>query len=182
MTQPTPLASEAVTSGAQGHPEGVVDPRAPRFAAGITAVLLLAGVLLALLGSSASGALALTTVAQRAIEPAFVLLTIVALLFVWSLASPRTQPWAVVFRVLVRPRLGPPSEWEDARPPRFAQGVGLVVVGVGLLLHLAAVPLVLVIAAAAAFAAAALNAVIGYCLGCEIYLLLIRIGLIRQTA
>ncbi|MEV8172896.1 DUF4395 family protein, partial [Microbacterium sp. NPDC077486] len=32
---------------------------------------------------------------------------------------------------------GTPVELEDPRPPRFAQGVGLVVVGLGLLLHLA---------------------------------------------
>ena len=60
------------------------------------------------------------------------------------------------------------------------KSVGLVVVGIGLLLHLAGVPWALVIAGAAAFIAAALNATVGFCLGCELYLLLSRAGVIRS--
>ena len=90
-----------------------------------------------------------------------------------------THPFAALFRGIVRPRLGPPTEWEDARPPRFAQGVGLFVVGIGLVLHLVAVPWALVIAGAAAFIAAFLNAAFGFCLGCELYLLLARVRATR---
>jgi hypothetical protein len=75
----------------------------------------------------------------------------------------------------VRPRVGPPTDLEDPRPPRFAQGVGLVVTGVGVVLGLAGVLAAVPWAAAVAFVAAALNATLGLCLGCEMYLLLRRL-------
>jgi hypothetical protein len=74
----------------------------------------------------------------------------------------------------VRPRLGPPTELEDPRPPRFAQTVGLVVTGAGLVLALLGVPWSVEISAALALVAAFLNAAFGLCLGCELYLLLKR--------
>ena len=52
--------------------------------------------------------------------------------------------------------------------------------GLGLLLHLAGVPWALPIAAAAAFVAAFLNAAFGYCLGCQMYLLLQRVGIVGR--
>ena len=106
----------------------------------------------------------------------------IAVLFLWGVLSPRTAPWGVLFRRLVRPRLAPPSELEDPRPPRFAQGVGLFVVTIGLLLHLAGVPWALPISTAAAFIAAFLNAAFSFCLGCQIYLLLQRAGVIGRAA
>ena len=151
---------------------GGIDPRGPRFAAGITAVLLLVDVFLGL--TTPLGA----TVAERALEPAFLLLLAIALLFLWSVVSPRTALWGALYRSLVQPRLKPPADLEDPRPPRFAQGVGLFVVTIGLVLHLAGVPWALPIAAAAAFVAAFLNAVFGLCLGCQLYLLLQRAGIV----
>jgi len=47
-------------------------------------------------------------------------------------------------------------------------------------LHLAGVPFGLVIFAAFAFVAAFLNSVFDYCFGCQIYLLLLRSGLIKS--
>ena len=161
------------------RPQGTIDPRGPRFGAAITSVLLLVGVFLALLGTSAGGGLAQTGLAARVLDPGFITLAIAAILFAWSLVAPASQPVQALFRAAVQPRLDPPTEWEDPRPPRFAQGVGLFVVGVGLVLHLAAVPWALVIAGAAAFIAAALNATVGFCLGCELYLLLSPAGVIR---
>jgi len=151
-----------------------IDPRGPRFAAGITALLLLVDVFLGL--TTPLGA----TVAERALEPAFLLLVAIALLFLWSVVSPRTAPWGALYRFLVQPRLKPPADLEDPRPPRFAQGVGLFVVAIGLVLHLAGVPWALPIAAAAAFVAAFLNAVFGLCLGCQLYLLLQRAGILGR--
>lgn len=141
-----------------------IDPRGPRFTAWVTSALLLAATLLGLIGSSA----------------AVVIAAIVAALFVWGVVSPATAPWAVLFRTVVRPRLAPPSDLEDPRPPRFAQGVGLFVVALGLVLHLAGVPLALPIATAAAFIAAFLNAAFGFCLGCQLYLLLQRAGVLGR--
>lgn len=151
-----------------------IDPRGPRFAAGITALLLLVDVFLGL--TTPIGA----TVAERAVEPAFLLLLAIALLFVWGVLSPRTAPWGALYRTLVQPRLKPPTELEDPRPPRFAQGVGLFVVTIGLILHLAGVPWALPIAAAMAFVAAFLNAVFGLCLGCQLYLVLQRAGIVGR--
>ncbi len=51
---------------------------------------------------------------------------------------------------------------------------------IGLILHLAGVPWALPIAAAAAFVAAFLNAVFGLCLGCQLYLVLQRAGIVGR--
>lgn len=182
------------------RPRGI-DPRGPRFVAAITAVLLLIDVFLGLIGLStardfgwfayqpladesftpgAAWAIQAASLSQRALDPAFLLLLAIALLFGWGVVSPRTAPWAVLYRTLVQPRLREPRELEDPRPPRFAQGVGLLVTGIGLLLHLAEVPWALPIAAAMAFAAAFLNAVFGLCLGCQLYLVLQRAGLVGR--
>lgn len=168
-------ATTTETSAAPQRPAGSIDPRGPRVSAAITSLLLLVGVFLAAIGTSTGGALASLPILGRALDPGFIVLLVVALLFAWSLVSARTQPLSLFFRTVVQPRLAPAQEWEDARPPRFAQGVGLVVVGIGLLLHLLGVPWALVIAGAAAFVAAFLNAAFGFCLGCEIYLLLRRV-------
>ncbi|BDV30246.1 DUF4395 domain-containing protein [Microbacterium terricola] len=160
-------------------PRGI-DPRGPRFAAGITALLLLVAVFLGLTGLSTSDALGAATVAERAADPGFLLLLVIALLFLWSVLSPRTAPWGALYRAAVQPRLAPPAELEDPRPPRFAQGVGLLVSSVGLILHLLGVPWALPVAAAAAFIAAFLNAAFGLCLGCQLYLLLQRAGLVGR--
>lgn len=180
-----------------------IDPRGPRFAAAITAVLLLLATFLSLIGISTardgtgwfayqpvadatftpSGwAIASVSLAQRALDPGFLLALVIALLFLWGLVSPRTAPWGALFRSVVRPRLTPPTELEDPRPPRFSQGVGLVVVGIGLVLHLLGVAWALPIATAAAFLAAFLNAAFAFCLGCQLYLLLQRAGLVGREA
>ncbi|MFJ4224854.1 DUF4395 domain-containing protein [Microbacterium sp. NPDC089695] len=158
-----------------------IDPRGPRFAATVTTALLLVATFLGLVGISTQ-AIAAASLAQRALDPAFLLTVVIAALFLWSVLSPATAPWGVLFRRLVRPRLSPPRELEDPRPPRFAQGVGLFVVTVGLVLHLVGVPWALPIATAAAFVAAFLNAAIGLCLGCQFYLLLQRAGLLGRVA
>lgn len=162
------------------RPQGI-DPRGPRFAASITAVLLLIAALLGLTGLSTHG-VAEATLAERVLDPGFLTLLVVALLFVWGVAWPRTAPWGALFRAVIRPRLAPPADLEDPRPPRFAQGVGLFVTVIGLVLHLVGVPWALPIAAAAAFIAAFLNAVFGLCLGCQLYLVLQRAGLVGREA
>ena len=83
------------------------------------------------------------------------------------------------FRAVIRPRLAAPSELEDPTPPTFAQGVGFFITASGLVLHLLGVPYALVVAASFAFVAAFLNSVFAYCLGCQIYLLLVRARIIR---
>ena len=143
-----------------------IDPRGPRFSAGITAVVALVVIGLALAGLPVAATIVLA--AQGVVFA------------VGALAGVQRHPYGLLYRKLVRPRLKPPLELEDPAPPTFAQGVGLFVVGLGIVLHLLGVPFALVIAAAAAFVAAFLNSVFAYCLGCQIYLLLARAGIIRR--
>lgn len=158
-------------------PAGTVDPRGPRFAASVTALLLLATVGLGLAGAPGTG------LGARLAQPGFLLLLVLAVLFAWSAArGVGSGPWAVVFRRAIRPRLAAPAEWEDARPPRFAQLIGLVVTAAGVVLHVVGVPGAVPAAAAIAFLAAFLNAAFGLCLGCELYLLLVRAGLLGRSA
>lgn len=143
-----------------------IDPRGPRFGAAITAVLLLI-----VIGLQLSGL----------VIPALVIYIYLVVLFGWAaFAGIQRHPYGFLFRKLVRPRLKAPSELEDPTPPTFAQGVGFAITAIGLVLHLIGVPYALVIAAAAAFVAAFLNSMFGLCLGCQLYLLLVRAGLLGR--
>ncbi len=151
-----------------------IDPRGPRFGAGITSVLLLVTIALGLTEVGTTSSLA-----ERASTPAFLLLAVLTALFAWgALRGVSKHPYGLLYRSLVRPRLAPPEFTESEKPPTFAQLVGFLVVGTGVVLQLAGVPYGLVIAASAAFIASFLNSVFGYCLGCEIYALLVRAKLI----
>src|SRR5690606_8622047 len=107
---------------------------------------------------------------------AFVLLAVAVGLFALGAArGAQGTLQGLVFRRLVQPRLRPTDQREDPRPPRFAQSVGLVVTATGLVLGLLGVPAAVPVAAGIALAAAFLNAAFGFCLGCEMYLLLTRL-------
>jgi len=131
-----------------------VDPRGPRFGAAVTTVVLAAA--LVLVGTTAGTVL----IAWQTLV--FALGAIVGL---------HAQPYGVLFRRVIRPRLAPPAELEDAAPPRFAQAVGLVFLVVALVAALTGVTVVATVAVAFALAAAFLNAAFGFCLGCEMYLI-----------
>ena len=90
------------------------------------------------------------------------------------LAGVRRSPYSLLFAKAVRPRIGPPAHTEDPQPPRFAQGVGLVFALVGLAGFLLGLPILGLVATGMALAAAFLNAAFGFCLGCEMYLLIRR--------
>jgi len=168
------MPSERVASApAKRNDTRGIDPRGPRFGAAITAVLLSVVLLLALTGPSL---LPGTTLAQRLADPAFLLLALLATSFAWgAFAGVRRHPYGRLFQRWVRPLLSPPAELEDEAPPTFAQLVGLLVSLAGLLLAVVGVPGGLAAAAAAAFVAAFLNAAFGYCLGCQLYLALLRL-------
>jgi hypothetical protein len=146
-----------------------IDPRGPRFGAAITGVLLLV-----VIGLWLSG----LTVA------ATIVFLYITLVFAWgAFAGVQRHPYGLFFKAVVRPRLKPPTELEDPTPPTFAQGVGLVITLIGLVLSfIPGVELALPIAAALAFIAAFLNSVFAYCLGCQIYLLLVRLGLLGRKS
>ena len=131
-----------------------VDPRGQRIAAGITALVL---------------AVVLVTSSAWLLAAQVVVFGLAAGLGV------RRSPYALAYAGLVRPRLGPPAELEDPRPPRFAQAVGLAFAVVGLAGYVAGLPVLGAVATGMALVAALLNAALGLCLGCEMYLLLVRL-------
>jgi hypothetical protein len=136
-----------------GRPQ--VDVRGPRFGARITTVVL----------------------AAVLVTGWWPLLAAQAVVFaVGAVAGLRWAPYGLVFRYLVAPRLGPVTEREDAAPPRFAQAVGLGFAAIGVLGYATGVAPLGIVATAAALVAALLNAAVGFCLGCEMYLLLRRVG------
>ena len=157
----TDTASSSTTSSRPAQ----IDPRGPRVGAARTTVVLAAALLLAP---------SPVTVALLAVQT--VLFALGA-----TLGVQRT-PYAWVFRTLVRPRLGKPTELEDPAPPRFAQAVGLGFAVVALVGYVAGADLVGAVATGFALAAAFLNAAFGLCLGCELYLLLRRVAPRRAAA
>jgi hypothetical protein len=83
----------------------------------------------------------------------------------------QAQPYGILYRKLVAPKLGKPSELEAVEPPQFAQLVGFLFAATGLIAILAGADLVATIAVGFALGAAFLNAVFNFCLGCEMYLI-----------
>jgi hypothetical protein len=73
---------------------------------------------------------------------------------------------------LIQPRLSGPVPSEDQRAPRFAQLIGALFAFVALLGGVTGNSAVFLIATSFALGAAFLNAAFGFCLGCQIYLIL----------
>ncbi|OLT46355.1 hypothetical protein BJF85_17120 [Saccharomonospora sp. CUA-673] len=127
-----------------------VDPRGPRFAAAVTSA-----VLVIVLATGWWPLLAAQTVVFA----------------IGAFVGLRPAPYAVLYRVLVAPRLQPTDEREDVAPLRFAQAVGFAFALVGTIGYASGVLALGVVATALALFAALLNAVFNFCLGCEMYLL-----------
>ena len=132
----------------------MIDPRGPRFGAWITTFVLV--ITLLITSPTAAG----------------IVLSLQAVVF--ALGSRGRSPYQVVFKKLVRPRLQPPTELEDPRPPQFAQVVGLTFAVAGATSFLTGASTAGQVFTGFALVAALLNAAAGICLGCEVYLLLRR--------
>jgi hypothetical protein len=130
-----------------------IDPRGPRFGAAITVVVL-----------------AVVLITQSAW-----LLALQALVFaIGALAGLRYAPYGILYRSLVRPRLGPPAHTEAEAPPRFAQAVGAVFAVAGVIGFAAGSSVAGITLTALALAAAFLNAAFDFCLGCQVYMFIQR--------
>ena len=138
-----------------------IDPRGPRFGAAITTVVL---------------AVVLVT------GSAWLLAAQAAVFAVGALAGLRYAPYGLLYRHLVRPRLGPPAHTEPEAPPRFSQGVGMVIAGLGVLCYAAGAPLGGIVFTTLALVAAFLNAAFDFCLGCHMYLFIQRNLRVRPSA
>ena len=131
-----------------------IDARGARFSALITAILFSVALL------TQSSALILWQAAVFAIG---------------AFRGPQFTPYALIFRILVKPRLKSNPVFEDVRPPKFAQAVGLAFTIIALVGSVAGSAAVFSVAVAFALTAAFLNFAFNYCLGCQFYLLGVRI-------
>ena len=130
-----------------------IDPRGPRFGAVITTIVL---------------AVVLIT------GSAWLLGAQLLVFAIGALAGLRYAPYGVVYRRLIRPRIGPPARTEAEAPPRFSQGVGMVFAAGGVVGYALGAPVAGIVFTAFALFAAFLNAAFDFCLGCQVYLFIQR--------
>ena len=130
-----------------------IDARGPRWSAVITTVVL----------------------ATALVTSNFWVIAFQAVVFaIGALRGPQFTPYAVIFKKLIKPRLKSAATLEDVRPPQFAQAVGLGFALIAVIASVVGAGGVFTIAVGFALAAAFLNAAFNFCLGCEMYLLILR--------
>ena len=132
----------------------VIDARGPRFSAAITSAVL---------------ATALAT------NNLWVVIAQAIVFAIGAFRGPQFTPYALIFKKIVKPRLKSAVITEDVRPPQFAQSVGLVFALVAITESITGISGLFVVAVSFALAAAFLNAAFNFCLGCEMYVLLLRV-------
>jgi hypothetical protein len=127
----------------------------------------------------AGGVLVLATIALS--TRAYWLLAVIAAGFLLrTLFGPRVSPLALLATRVIAPRLGPPR-LVAGPPKRFAQGMGAVVTGATAILALgfgltATADVLLV----GIIVSAALESIFALCLGCKVFGVLMRVGLVPQ--
>ena len=131
----------------------IIDARGPRFGAVITTAVL---------------ATALAT------NNLWVIVAQGIIFAIGAIKGPQFTPYALIYRNIVKPRLKGEMPTEDVRPPQFAQSIGLLFAVVAIGGALSGLNLIFTVAVAFALGAAFLNAAFNFCLGCEVYLLLLR--------
>jgi hypothetical protein len=92
-----------------------------------------------------------------------------------AIRGPQFTPYAFIYKKLIKPRLKSDVTFEDARPPQFAQSVGLGFALVAVIASVVGAGGVFTVAVGFALAAAFLNAAFNFCLGCQMYLLILRV-------
>jgi Domain of unknown function (DUF4395) len=168
--KPNPLEAAPGTKG--------IDPRGPRFGATLTLITLTAEIILLLIGPQLSTA---NSVLVNLATPSTILLLLIVIVFaIGAFAGIAKHPYGAIFKKFIRPNLAAPTELENPKPPTFAQLIGFIITLVGLILALFGLTTGALIAVAFAFVAAFLNSVFGYCLGCQIYVLLVRAGIVGR--
>jgi len=138
----------------QVNPSTVIDARGPRFGAVITTAVL---------------ATALAT------SNLWVIVAQAIVFAIGAFRGPQFTPYAAIFKSIVKPRLKSVVITEDVRPPQFAQSVGLLFALTAIAGSVLGIPVIFTIAISFALAAAFLNAAFNYCLGCEMYVVLLRL-------
>ena len=134
-----------------GVPSRAIDPRGHRFGAGLSVVVL-----------------ALGFVAQVPLVIPAVAIALGVSAFFGTRYSILGRPWLFVRRAL---RIGPPAALESEFPPRFAQLLGTIGLGLATLLLATGVVAGAWLVTAAVGGLQLVLAVTGYCLGCRLYFL-----------
>lgn len=136
----------------------VIDVRGPRFSAAITTAVLAIALII-------QGPVGIALVAAQTV--AFAISVVFGL---------RWSPYGNLFRIVkARFDLGPPPETEPEGPPRFAQACGLAVALAALAAFAAGVSVVGWILVGVVLALSTLLATTGLCVGCELYLVGVRL-------
>jgi len=130
-----------------------IDARGPRFSASITTLVL---------------AIALVT------QNKWVIVAQGIVFLIGATRGPQFTPYGLLFKNLIKPRLKKEAPTEDVRPPKFAQAVGFGFALVAAIGAFSGASTLFTVAVGFALAAAFLNAAFNYCLGCEMYLLIVR--------
>ena len=132
----------------------LIDARGPRYSAAITTTVL---------------ALALIT------QSNFLIGFQLAVFLSAVIFGLRRSIYGLIYRNLIQPRLSGPVPSENEAAPRFAQLIGALFAFVALLGGVTGNTGVFLIATSFALGAAFLNAAFGFCLGCQVYLRLVRV-------
>ena len=93
------------------------------------------------------------------------------------LSGPTLSPLAQFATRVAAPRLGPPKD-VSGPPKRFAQGMGAVITTGAAILALAGATTAADVLLVMLVAAAGLESILAFCLGCQIFALLMRAGLV----
>jgi hypothetical protein len=131
----------------------LIDARGPRFGAAITTVVLAAAL---------------------ATGNAWFIVVQALVFAIGAFKGPQFTPYAFLYKTVVKPRLKGEVPTEEVKPPQFAQRVGLLFAVVAIIGAATGLDILFTVAVAGALGAAFLNAAFNFCLGCEIYLLLLR--------
>ena len=138
----------------QEKPVRLIDARGPRYTAAITTLVLSAALVTEsnlIIGFQFAGFLS-------------------AVLF-----GLHRSIYGFVYHNLIQPRLSGPGPSENEAAPRFAQLIGALFAATALIGGVSGNSTVFLVATSFALAAAFLNAAFGFCLGCQFYLLILRV-------
>ncbi|CAB4865470.1 MAG: DUF4395 family protein [Actinobacteria bacterium] len=131
-----------------------IDSRGPRFSAGLTTIVL----------------------ASALVTSQIWIVIVQAIIFaIGATKGPQFTPYAVIFKKFIKPRLNGKVILEDVRPPKFAQSIGLLFALAAIAGSITGIAPLFTVAISFALAAAFLNAAFSFCLGCELYLIILRV-------
>lgn len=131
-----------------------IDPRGPRTNQAVLAAGLVLGLVLQ----------------QEWVAPLFAVV-----LFLGAAFGPAYGPVLRFYGQVIKPRLAPPSELEDPRAPRFSAWVGTIFLAGATVAFLLGAAVVGWVLAGMVAALAALAAITGLCVGCEMYVAFVRL-------